>query len=55
MIGAICPECWEGCHDGCIGQGCYCDCQIPDDETGESECIHGFVRSMCEQCEQEEQ
>lgn len=54
-MGTICPECYDGAHGDCIGQGCYCTCQLPGDEVGEVECIHGLVRSMCEQCEQEEQ
>jgi hypothetical protein len=47
--------CFHGICEACIGSGCYCDCQLPDDESREVECEHGFVRSMCEQCEQEEQ
>lgn len=31
MIGAICPECHAGAHGQCIEQGCYCDCQMPDE------------------------
>ena len=32
MSGEICPECASGVHKECIGQGCYCDCQIePED------------------------
>lgn len=25
----VCPECFEDAHSQCIGQGCYCDCQMP--------------------------
>jgi hypothetical protein len=50
----VCAECIHGMHQVCIRQGCYCPCQLPED-TQERECIHGYVRSMCEQCEQEEQ
>jgi len=31
MAGAICPECWDGAHGECIGQGCYCTCQLEDE------------------------
>lgn len=57
MTGAICPNCWDGVHDECIGNGCYCDCQWEAEEIEDRaiECEHGLVRSMCEQCEQEEQ
>jgi hypothetical protein len=55
MARTICPECYEGIHSQCIGQGCYCECQIPHDPPIEVECPHGFIRSMCEICEQEEQ
>lgn len=24
----VCPECFYGFHSECIGQGCYCDCQL---------------------------
>jgi len=30
MSGAICPECYDGAHSQCIGQGCYCDCQLAE-------------------------
>jgi hypothetical protein len=53
ILAAVCPECFHGAHGECILQGCYCECQLP--EPLELECEHGFVRSMCEQCEQEEQ
>lgn len=54
----VCPECYDGFHSQCIGQGCDClacrreDANIP---YGYLECIHGFVREFCELCEQEEQ
>jgi len=57
LLATVCSDCFSGFHDKCIGQGCYCECGlcgIVGDET-EWECVHGYVRSMCEQCEQEEQ
>ena len=50
----ICPECAAGFHRQCIEQGCYCECTVVE-VPPEVECPHGLVRSMCEQCEQEEQ
>jgi hypothetical protein len=26
---AHCAACLDGAHSECIGQGCYCDCQVP--------------------------
>ena len=56
MSRTLCPECYAGCHGECIGQGCYCDCQLDEEYLMEEvECPHGLVRSLCEMCEQEEQ
>ena len=56
LAATVCPACLNGIHEHCILQGCYCPClpEFPPDDT-EMECVHGLVRSMCEQCEQEEQ
>ena len=52
----LCPECGAGQHAHCIEQGCECECVLLSSIFPiESACIHGLVRSMCEQCEQEEQ
>ena len=24
----VCPGCFDGAHGECIGNGCYCDCQL---------------------------
>jgi hypothetical protein len=55
MTRTVCPECFEGAHGQCVGQGCYCACQLEIEVPQEVECDHGFIRSMCELCEQEEQ
>jgi len=55
MAKTVCPECYDGVHSECIGQGCYCSCQLDVEGPRDVECEHGLVRSMCEQYEQEEQ
>lgn len=47
---AVCPECFEGMHECCIGPGCYCDCQMPDDgptaeDLGELEDEDNFLQN----------
>lgn len=29
-IGAVCPACFDGVHGECIGNGCYCECQLEE-------------------------
>jgi hypothetical protein len=58
MANELCPECFEGAHSQCIGQGCYCDCQLPnedDDDTvrcwacgGSGITIEGFDCDVCD-------
>lgn len=31
----VCPECYEGAHGQCIGQGCYCLCQLDLEEPND--------------------
>lgn len=33
---SVCPDCYDGHHSGCIGNGCYCDCQLEEDRVAEN-------------------
>jgi hypothetical protein len=55
-VSVTCSACDVGMHGHCVGQGCDCPCQLDTEYLpDEAECPHGIVRSLCEQCEQEEQ
>lgn len=35
---SVCPDCYDGFHSGCIGNGCYCNCTLEEialDDTRE--------------------
>lgn len=47
MAGEICPECFDGAHRQCIGQGCYCDCQIPNEDGEDEDELEGGLYFDC--------
>lgn len=61
MAGEICPECFHEIHSACIGNGCYCDCQldIEEDDWVTVKCIKCGGTGLapegydCEYCEGE--
>lgn len=46
MAHTLCPNCYDGAHNECIEQGCYCQCQLNQETTDDEMICCGYCGCM---------